>query len=86
VQQNTLEQLIIVIPCLWIFALTLSPLWAALLGFGFVVFRAQYAYGYYKSAPRRHYGFLYGSIVTGALLLGALVGAVRHLYLQGLSY
>jgi glutathione S-transferase len=45
VQQNTLEQLILVIPALWIFAATLSPLWAAVFGFGFVVFRAQYAWG-----------------------------------------
>jgi len=77
VQQNTLEQLIVVIPCLWIFAATLNPLWAALLGFGFVVFRAQYAYGYYQSAKGRHYGFLFGSWMTGALLLGALVGTVK---------
>jgi len=82
VQQNTLEQLVVVLPCLWIFAVTSSPLWAALLGFGFVVFRAQYAYGYYGSAPNRHYGFLWGSICTGGLLLGALFGVCRNLYLM----
>ena len=81
VQQNTLEQLVVVIPCLWIFAATLSPLWAAALGFGFVVFRAQYAYGYYKSAPGRHYGFMWGAWCTGALLLGALFGVGRNLFL-----
>ena len=81
VQQNTLEQLVVVIPCLWIFAATLSPLWAAVLGFGFVVFRAQYAYGYYKSAPGRHYGFTWGAWCTGGLLAGALFGVCRNLYL-----
>ncbi|HEY3644331.1 MAG TPA: MAPEG family protein [Gammaproteobacteria bacterium] len=85
VQQNTLEQLIMVIPCLWIFAVTLSPLWAAILGFGFVVFRAQYAWGYYRSAKGRHYGFLWGSVCSGALLLGALIGVCRNLYLAGLA-
>jgi glutathione S-transferase len=82
VQQNTLEQLILVIPALWIFAATLSPLWAAVLGFGFVVFRAQYAWGYYKSAKGRHYGFLWGSWMTGGLLVGALIGVLRNLYLS----
>lgn len=79
VQQNTLEQLVVVIPCLWIFAVTLSPLWAALLGFGFVLFRAQYAYGYYKSASGRHYGFTWGAVCSGGLLLGALFGVCRNL-------
>ncbi|HSN18827.1 MAG TPA: MAPEG family protein [Gammaproteobacteria bacterium] len=81
VQQNTLEQLVVVIPCLWIFAATLSPLWAAVLGFGFVLFRAQYAYGYYRSAPNRHYGFMWGAWCTGLLLVGALFGTCRNLWL-----
>jgi hypothetical protein len=82
VQQNTLEQLVVVIPCLWIFAVTLNPLWAAVLGFGFVLFRAQYAYGYYRSAAGRHYGFLWGSWCTGILLVGALFGVCLNLYLM----
>ena len=81
VQQNTLEQLIVVIPCLWIFAATLSPLWAAVLGFLFVICRAWYAWGYYRSAGGRHYGFLFGSWATGGLLVGAFVGVLRNLYL-----
>lgn len=82
VQQNTLEQLVVTVPCLWIFAATLSPLWAALLGFGFVLFRVQYAYGYYKHAAGRHYGFTWGAVCTGGLLLGALFGVCRNLYLM----
>jgi glutathione S-transferase len=81
VQQNTLEQLIMVIPCLWIFAATLSPLWAAVLGFLFLVCRAWYAWGYYRSAGGRHYGFLFGSWATGGLLVGAFIGVLRDLYL-----
>jgi uncharacterized membrane protein YecN with MAPEG domain len=81
VQQNTLEQLIGVIPALWIMALTLSPLWAALLGFLFVASRAYYAYGYYRSAAGRHYGFLIGSWATGGLIFGALAGIGKNLYL-----
>lgn len=79
VQQNTLEQLILVIPCLWIFAATASPLWAASFGFLFLVCRAWYAWGYYRSANGRHYGFLFGSWAQGALLLGAFFGVIRNL-------
>jgi hypothetical protein len=81
VQQNTLEQLILLIPALWIFAATLSPLWAALLGFAFVVCRAWYAWGYYRSAAGRHWGFTFGAWAMGGLLVGAFIGVVRNLWL-----
>lgn len=81
VQQNTLEQLIGVIPALWIMAATLSALWAALLGFLFVAGRAYYAWGYYRTAGGRHYGFVIGSWATGGLILGAFVGIFKELFL-----
>ena len=80
VQQNTLEQLIMVIPCTFIFAATWSPLWAALLGFGFVLSRTQYAWGYYRSAVGRHWGFVWGSVFTVLLGLGAGLGVLRSLF------
>jgi uncharacterized membrane protein YecN with MAPEG domain len=80
VQQNTLEQLIIAIPALWIFAATLSPLWAAVLGLLFVVCRAWYAWGYYRSAGGRHYGFMFGAWAMGALLVGAFIGVCKNLF------
>ncbi|HEY3846209.1 MAG TPA: MAPEG family protein, partial [Acetobacteraceae bacterium] len=81
VQANTLEQLILVIPALWIFAATLSPLWAALLGLAFVVGRGWYAWGYYRSASGRHHGFMLGAWATGGLIVGAFIGVLRNLYL-----
>jgi uncharacterized membrane protein YecN with MAPEG domain len=86
VQQNTLEQLIAVIPALWIFGLTSSPLWAAAIGLLFVVSRGFYAYGYIRSPGGRHYGYLVGAVATGALLLGALFGVLRNLYLSAMTY
>lgn len=80
VQQNTLEQLIGVIPALWIMALTLSPLWAALLGYLFVAARAWYAWGYYQSAAGRHWGFTAGAWATGGLVAGAFLGIAKHLW------
>ncbi len=82
VQQNTLEQLIVVIPALWIMADTLSVPWAALFGFGFIVARAFYAWGYYKSAAGRHWGFVACSWASGGLMIGAGLGVVRQLFLH----
>ena len=79
VQQNTIEQLIVVLPCMWIFGLTLDPLWAAALGAAFVVARVFYAYGYIRTGGGRHYGFMAGVYATIALLAGAIIGTLKHL-------
>ncbi|MDE2196016.1 MAG: MAPEG family protein [Gammaproteobacteria bacterium] len=79
VQQNTLEQLIVVIPAMWIFGLTLSPLWSAILGLVFVLGRGLYAYGYLRHPARRHHGFTLGFIATLALLAGGLLGTIKAL-------
>jgi glutathione S-transferase len=82
VQQNTLEQLIVVVPSLWIMALTLNPLWAALLGYLFVAGRAWYAWGYYRSARERHWGFMLGAVATGGVVSGAFIGIAKDLWLS----
>jgi glutathione S-transferase len=82
VQQNTLEQLIVVIPSLWIMALTLSPLWAALSGYLFVAGRAYYAWGYYRKAADRHWGFVIGAVATVSLACGACIGILKNLWLS----
>ena len=79
VQQNTIEQLIVVLPCMWIFGLTLDPLWAAALGAAFVVARVFYAYGYIRTGGGRHHGFMAGIYATIALLTGAIIGTLKHL-------
>ena len=79
VQQNTIEQLIVVVPALWICGLTVNPLLPALLGSVFVAARGYYAYGYIKSPAQRHYGFMLGMIATVALILTAFVGVCIHL-------
>lgn len=80
VQQNTLEQLIVTLPALWIFAVTSSPLWAAALGLLFIVGRAVYAWGYIQSPPQRHNGFMLGAVGTGALVAGACWGVIRGFF------
>jgi uncharacterized membrane protein YecN with MAPEG domain len=76
VQGNTLEQLIVFLPALWIFARFVSPPGAALLGLVFLVGRALYWRGYVQDPPRRGPGFLIGLVATTLLLAGGILGAL----------
>ena len=57
VQQNTMEQLIIFFPALWIFGSYVSPTYGAGLGMLFLVGRIMYARGYVQSPDKRGPGF-----------------------------
>jgi len=79
VQQNTLEQLVIFYPGLWIFAYYVNPEIAAILGVVFLFGRILYARGYVQHPDKRAPGFIIGSLAVLALLLGGLVGVVLRL-------
>jgi len=83
VQMNTLEQLVIFVPSLVMFAHYWGPLVAAALGALFIIGRALYFYGYTRAPERRHTGFLLSSVPNLALLIGALLGAIRALIQHG---
>jgi glutathione S-transferase len=74
VQINTAEQLICFLPALWLFSMTLSPVWGAALGGLWLFGRIVYAIGYYQAANKRGSGFAIASIATGCLLFGSVVG------------
>jgi glutathione S-transferase len=76
---NTLEQLIIFLPALVVFAHYLNPYVAAALGGLFVIGRAVYFAGYVKAAEGRHTGFMLSFVPTAILLIGALYGVARTL-------
>jgi glutathione S-transferase len=80
VHVNTLENLIIFIPALWIFATYVSASWAAGLGFVFVAARAIYAVGYLKAAEKRGIGAGITGIVNVVLVVGALVGLLLEAF------
>jgi uncharacterized membrane protein YecN with MAPEG domain len=80
VHVNTLENLIIFVPAVWIFAIYQSPPWAAALGAVFVISRALYAIGYLQAAEKRGVGAGLTGIVNIILVVGGLLGVARALF------
>lgn len=79
VQQNTLEQLVIVLPSLWMFGSYVHVKIGAALGAMFIVGRFIYARTYVSDPSKRAVGFVTGFLATAILLLGGLGGAVYRL-------
>ncbi len=79
VQVNTLEQLIVFLPALWLFAVYVNPAWASLLGTAWIVGRVVYAIGYYMAADKRALGFNVAFAGLAALWLGAAWGVAQAL-------
>lgn len=79
VHMNTLEQLILFLPAMWMFALYFDERWAAGLGLVFIAGRAVYAKSYVRDPKSRSLGFAMSSIPMLILLAGSLFGAFRDL-------
>jgi glutathione S-transferase len=77
--QNTLEQMVLFLPSLWLFSLFVSPIWGGAIGIVWVLGRIGYAWGYYIAAEKRAAGNAVASLSTLTLLLGAAVGVVLKL-------
>ncbi len=79
IQQNMLEQLIVFIPSLWIFSLTVQVLVGAALGLLFVIGRIIYSVSYASDPAKRGLGFGLGILPTAILLIGGLIGVILDL-------
>jgi len=79
VQQNTLEWMPIFLPALWLFAVYVSDVGAAVLGLVWVVGRVIYIRGYQEAAEKRHSGFFVQMGASAVLWAGALIGVVLRL-------
>jgi len=79
VQQNTLEQLIIFLPGLYLFSHYFSPHIAAALGLIYLTGREIFAFSYVKEPAKRELGFSLTVLPTIILIAGGLFGALRQL-------
>ena len=76
IQMNTLEWLPIFLPSLWLAAIYLSDVAAALVGLVWIAGRVLYAHGYTQAPAKRGTGFFVQAIAAGVLWVAALIGAV----------
>src|SRR3978361_403231 len=79
VQQNTLEWMPIFLPSLWLFAVYVNDIWAAVIGLVWIAGRLLYIRGYQEAAEKRHHGFMVQLSASGLLWAGALIGIVLRL-------
>ena len=80
VQQNTLEQLIVFLPALYLFSRYINPSWAAGLGVVYLVGREVYAATYVRDPAKRGLGYGLTFLPLVILLAGGLIGAVWRLF------
>jgi uncharacterized membrane protein YecN with MAPEG domain len=76
VQMNTLEQLAVTLPAMWICALFFSPHWAAGLGTVFMIGRLIYRQAYTRDPSTRGPGMMIGFLANMALVVLGMWGAL----------
>ena len=79
IQMNTIENTLAFLPVLWVFAVSLSSLWATVFGGLWLLGRIWYALAYARDPKTRGGGFLLSLLCFGALGVGGAWGVVRGL-------
>jgi uncharacterized MAPEG superfamily protein len=79
VHYNTLEQLVMFVPAMWLYGTYVSPSWAAGLGLLYIVGRFTYLVGYVADPRKREIGFGLSALPLLILLFGALWGTGKAL-------
>lgn len=82
VHMNTMEQLVVFLPVMWVFAAFVSPIWAAVGGVVFIVGRAVYAIAYIGNPRQRTLGFVLTGLPILLMMIGILIWSVRALVLE----
>jgi glutathione S-transferase len=80
VHYNTLEQLVIFIPAILLFATYIDALWAAILGLVYLVGRIIYFRSYIKEPAKRGAGYGVSMLPIAILMLGGLGGAAMVVF------
>ena len=76
IHQNTLEQLIVLIPVLWIYAHYVNPLWGAGLTVVYLIGRFIYRGAYIKDPKGRTLGFSLSFLPAAIMAIWLLIIAV----------
>lgn len=76
VQMNTLEQMPVLLPAMWLCAVWVGDPWAGLGGLVWCAGRIVYARAYYREASKRDLGFFIGAAPVVAMLIADLVAIV----------
>ena len=76
--QNTLEHLVLFLPGMWLFAFTVSPFWAAVIGAIWPFARLGYAMGYHRAAEKRRLGIYISMPPIYIFVLGSLISSLLH--------
>ena len=79
VQMNTLEQLVVFLPALWMFAAFWGDRPAALIGIVWPLARLHYARAYLSNPESRGPGFIVAMLAAFVLLAGAALRAIDRL-------
>lgn len=79
VQQNTLEQLVLLLPGLYLYSHYFNPVVAAILGVIYLIGREIYCASYVKDPAKRSAGYALSFLPAVILLIGGLIGAIKSL-------
>ena len=79
IHYNTMEQLVVFLPALWLYAHMVNPIWGAGIGAVYLVGRFIYRAAYLKDPSGRSLGFALSSLPAMVMLVWVLVVAVRNL-------
>jgi len=77
VQMNTIENVLMFLPALWLFAAFVSGIWSALLGAVWLAARAWYVLAYQRAANKRAPPYGLSMLVIAILTLGSAWGVLH---------
>ena len=80
VHQNTMEQLVVLLPALWLFANYVNPLWGAYITVVYLIGRFVYRAAYLKDPSSRTLGFTLSFLPSAVMLIWVLVVAVKSYF------
>ena len=79
VHYNTMEQLVLMLPLMWLFAYNVNATWAAGFGVVFLVGRLLYRSEYLKDPSSRSPGFAMSFLPSAVMAIWLLVNAIINL-------